>query len=97
VFYLDAGRWDGVEQTAESMTNYQKDISKFNSFAIDEFNPKERATYSLTVAANPEVLELIRQKIKNMTEDIAELCADLDEKKEVYQLQSNFFPLTRVK
>ena len=91
---LYESRWDGVKDPSERKRNFQKQVIRKAHNAIDKFPPTERDAYSMAIAADPDTLPLIKQKIRNLSEEIVEICENSQQKKHVYQLHCSFFALT---
>lgn len=91
---LKEARWDSIEDPNIEKKNFQKQVIRRAHTAIDEIPVAEREAYSLTIAANSKVLPEIQKKIRNLAEEIAEICANSNDKDHIYQYHCSFFPLT---
>lgn len=84
------------EHTSQLMRDYQKEILKLSSRAVDTVDRKYRDHTSTTIAISAKDLPKIKEIIKKFRFDLASFLQRDKETDEVYQLQISFFPLRNI-
>jgi len=86
---------DNVDKIVKS---YHKSILNFAEMALENCPLDMRMFNNFCLPITSQKLQQIKNRIKDFTEDlITEIEADSGEGDEVYQLNINFFPMTKIK
>ena len=93
--HLLESRWDGINDPSKTKKAYQVEILKKGIEAINEIPTSQREAYSLSFAANSELLPLVKEKLRKLCDEISDIAELQDNKTDVYQLNYTFFPLTK--
>lgn len=97
------GRWKPSEESvttndffsSSAILSFYVKMMDLGKSALTEFRGNEREIGAVTVALSPRSFEKVRESIKALKEEVMALSEHDKHKQDVYQLNIQFFPLTR--
>lgn len=78
-----------------AVRHYHRDMLQLAMTSLDEDDLKTREFNGATVPVAKENLSAMKEKIRQFRKEMNELATNLDSKDEIYQLNIQFFPLTK--
>lgn len=82
------------EVTSLAVKNFHRQMLERASDSIDTIKPYKRDLAALTVCVSDKTAALIKERIHQFREEIAQLCDQDDEAQVVYQMNVQLFPLS---
>jgi uncharacterized protein (TIGR02147 family) len=92
---VDAALISGPSVDPAIIHGFQTSTMRLAEAALHEFPKEDRDISTVTLSCNSKDLERVRERIRQMRDEITEIACASEDADGVYQLNTQFFPLTK--